>query len=194
MTKTKSHRQLKYIFLLAKKALLSNDRLRQMVEDNFPSTEGHLSRLTAFQAYLIINSLKKQLNLGTFEPVAIPDTHSQISNSYRLGRQPRDSIRPPMSQAQHDNCLRIATEIIELKRVAPDLAGGTRESPFDLLEKLARYHGALCWDVCTTRQAWRVMHALKAIKQRYKMTHDKTKIFIKLNLSRGSRIPQYKEA
>jgi hypothetical protein len=161
MTKTKSYRQLRYVFLLAKKCKISNESLKNLVNDNFPDTEGHLSKLNAFQAFLLINILKRILNGQSEYPS--PSTVEGEGDNYRLGRQPRTESRPPMSQAQHDNCFNLAHEIIELRKGAtPE----NNETASDLLEKLARHHGAICFDLCTTRQAWRVQSALKSIKQR----------------------------
>ena len=160
MVKTKSYPQLKYIFLLAKKCGMSTDNLRFTVKENFPDTDGHLSRLTSYQALILINTLKRILNQGDAPGFA---GASPEDENYRLGRQPRDSIRPPMSQAQHDTAFQLAHEI---KGVVPGSAGATPETPTDLLEKLARHHGSVCFDTCTTRQAFRVICALKSIKHR----------------------------
>jgi hypothetical protein len=163
MVKTKSYPQLKYIWTLARDCDLSPAELRALVKKNFPDTEGHLSRLSLFQARFLIDLLKRALN-GLFSS----ETENVVPNSgekenYRLGRQPRTGPRPPMSQAQYDLALELAHEISQLNPQEYLLIS-------DSLEKIARHHGAVCFDACTTRQAFRVICALKSIKQKLFLT------------------------
>jgi len=162
MVKTKSYPQLKYIWKLAHDCDLSPAELRALVKKNFPDTEGHLSRLSLFQARFLIDLLKRALN-----GLSSSETENVVPNSgeenYRLGRQPRTEPRPPMSQAQHDLALELASEISILNPQEYLLIS-------DSLEKLARHHGAVCFDACTTRQAFRVICALKSIKQKLFLT------------------------
>lgn len=146
--KPKSYEQLKCIWALAHQMNLSPDDLRARVQELYPETEGHLSRLTTDQAAHIINIFKQKLG--------------QPRKPYKFGRQPRDEPRPYMSPAQHNMAVSLAIEIEQKKT-------GKRyviDEAWALLNRLARQNQAPKFDQCNTRQAAHVIEALKEIKNR----------------------------
>jgi len=154
--KEKTYAQLRTIWGLAHQLNIEPDDLRHLVEEMFPDTQGHLSKLEIKQAGELIELLKKKAG----QPI----------RPYRTGRQPRDENRPYMSMGQNEVAFHIACEIRELQP-------NKWHTPWHLLDRLAMRDGADGYDRCNTRQAAHVIEALKAMKKRIlqkKPTLDKS--------------------